>query len=119
MRPIRFVTICAAVLLLGSPPAKARPPNYSDWPLERIISNLEDRLATAPDDSLHHYNLGRAHGFAFAMERSSLWIAESRDNLWVGDLEVQKSRSRYAKEDARRYRRVRLDLPSPPPSALL
>src|SRR5262245_29186148 len=52
----------------------------TEWPLERIVGNLEKGLASDPGDAAAHYSLGRAHAFAFALKRSSLFVYAS----WEG-----------------------------------
>lgn len=74
---LRALTLVA---LLVTPPL-ATGPMPTEWPLERIIENLEERLRIEPDDALAHYNLGRAHAFAFALETSSLWVSDDRPHL--------------------------------------
>jgi len=44
----------------------------TDWPVERLIENLERQVAEHPDDADLHYNLGRVHGYAFAFETEVL-----------------------------------------------
>lgn len=51
---------------------------------------LEARLAEGHVDGITHYNLGRAHAFAFALERSSLWAIGSEEIVWVNDLDTQR-----------------------------
>src|SRR5262249_4485757 len=76
---VRLVALSILVALAA--PCLATGPQPTEWPLDRIIANLEERLRVAPDDSLAHYNLGRAHAFAFALERSSLWAVDERPHL--------------------------------------
>ena len=84
-----------ALVVLLVTPCLAHGPMPTEWPLERIIANLEGRLRVDPDDAQAHYSLGRAHGFAFALERTSLWATENRDHgPWVEDLEDQVRRAK-------------------------
>jgi hypothetical protein len=83
-------SILIASILLGVTAARAMEAPDTDWPLERIVSNLEQRLLGSPDDHRLHYNLGRAHAFAFALERSSLWASDTQVGLWIKDLDHQR-----------------------------
>jgi hypothetical protein len=64
----------------------------TEWPLERMVANLEARLTEAPDDIQARYNLGRAHAFAFALERSTLWAFPRDDVRYVKDWRDQEKR---------------------------
>jgi hypothetical protein len=55
----------------------------TEWPLERILENLNKRLAEKPDDAGTYYALGRTYAFAFGLERTSL-LVYSRDNRKSG-----------------------------------
>lgn len=68
-----WCAIAVASWMIASAAPAPREASPTEWPLERIIANLEARLAEAPYDAEAHYVLGRAHAFAFALERSSLW----------------------------------------------
>ena len=112
MRNAKLRTILVAAVLLGAVAARAMESAYSDWPLERIVANLEQRLLSSPDDAQLHYNLGRAHGFAFALERSSLWATDHTP--WVKDLDAQR---RMAELPTMKTKS--LGLPPPTPAELL
>src|SRR5262245_15797719 len=120
MRTATAWLMVGAAVLIGVAGARAMEMADTDWPLDRIVSNLEQRLAAAPDDPQLHYNLGRAHGFAFALERSSLWTMDTRVGPHLKDLEQQRSRLKLATEKDRKwYAPVALDLPPPAPEQLL
>lgn len=87
---IRFAVL--PLLLLLATPCLAHGPLPTDWPLARIIGNLEARLAASPQDAKAHYSLGRAHAFAFALHRSSLLVFEQQSGIWVEDLDGQRQR---------------------------
>jgi len=68
----RLVTwLALSVVFMRPPPMEA---SWADWPLERILENLNKRLAEDSTDAAAHYNLGRAYAFAFALERSTLLV---------------------------------------------
>jgi len=53
------------------------------WPVERIVANLEARCAQDPADVSSRYTLGRAHAFAFVLERRSLFAFVDNDGTWL------------------------------------
>ena len=55
------------ILVAAFPRPMETPP--TEWPLDRLITNLEAHVTAKPLDAVAHYNLGRAHAFAFALER--------------------------------------------------
>lgn len=65
----------------------------SDWPVERLIQNLERFLAEHPDDADATYNLGRIHGYAFALETNSLgaWAANEDQPPMLPGLDLQRA----------------------------
>src|SRR5262245_13134604 len=79
----RGVALVSAMLAVASAVARESAP--TEWPLERIVTNLEAQLAQSPNDPQIEYSLGRAHGFAFALETPSLSV---RGN-WVDDIARQ------------------------------
>lgn len=88
---VAFVAVCTtAALAMGIPP--------TEWPIKRLIANLEARLVESPDDPQTHYTLGRTHGFAFALERSTLWAADTSSGPWLKDLDWQRRKMSRTKE---------------------
>jgi hypothetical protein len=77
------------MLLAGAVSAVPMVLPPTEWPLERIASNLEQALREHPDDNQLHYLLGRALGLSFALERSSLWGGGG----WTVDLAEQREHS--------------------------
>src|SRR5262245_55648472 len=83
-----FLLVLLLVGFSAPPPMQVSP---SEWPLDRLVANLESIVKASPDDGAAHYHLGRALGFAFALERSSLWALWERAEL-VSELDVQQER---------------------------
>jgi len=65
------VALFLAVLAM---PGRSRYAGPTDWPLDRLIANLVAQLAEHPFDAPARYQLGRAHAFAFALERTTLRV---------------------------------------------
>src|SRR5262245_33783512 len=82
--------IRTVALGLLATPCLVHGPEPTEWPLDRIVANLEARLAQSPDDAYAHYCLGRAYGFAFALERSSLLLYEQQRGLTLEELAEQR-----------------------------
>src|SRR5262245_4863217 len=87
-------TTKTVAVLLFTMSAVAREASPSEWPLYRIIENLEQRVAKSSADFQAQYNLGRAHAFAFALQRSTLWVYQSSSGTYVADLDRQDMKRR-------------------------
>ncbi len=87
-----FLTLATAT------PPFVREHAPTNWPIERIIENLEARLTEDPNDAEVHYNLGRAHAFAFALERPSLFVVGGNVRLFVKDLHDQPERAPFTED---------------------
>ncbi|HVQ27633.1 MAG TPA: hypothetical protein VMV01_20750, partial [Planctomycetota bacterium] len=55
------------------------------------MRNLEARLEADADDAGTHYTLGRAHAFAFALERTTLLGSGMAEFMGLKDLEAQRA----------------------------
>src|SRR5687767_553970 len=96
VRSMAGTVAATGFLLVGAASLPPREAPRSEWPLDRLIVNLEARAS--PKDAEAHYNLGRAHAFAFALERRSLWATgtptkEESWRGWVVDLDEQRRRN--------------------------
>src|SRR5438045_1332657 len=85
-RKIEFIVFLSAILTTAA--SLAMEPASTEWPLERIIANLQERLRESPQDAQTLYNLGRAHAFSFALKRSSLWVYDGAP-IQIVDLDKQ------------------------------
>src|SRR5262245_43979806 len=65
-----------ALVLFMTMPCWAHGPVSTDWPVERVAANLEERLKSSPEDASLHYQLGRTLAFAFALERQRFSSAD-------------------------------------------
>jgi hypothetical protein len=63
----------------------------TDWPVERLIENLERQLAERPGDVDLHYNLGRVHSYAFAFETEVLGTVVGSNPASLAERGAQES----------------------------
>ncbi len=68
----------SALLLHFAPLARAFWLGPSEWPVERLVRNVEARLVEHPDDLDLLYTLGRIHALAFTLESNALAVKDSR-----------------------------------------
>ena len=73
MRRALSLVSAGLFVLLATATSLAKEASPTEWPLDRIITNLEAKVREAPNYGFAHYNLGRAHAFAFALKSSALW----------------------------------------------
>jgi hypothetical protein len=90
MRPRTNHAILIVLLLAGAAWPRPMEVAPSEWPLDRIVENLERVVKETPNDGEAHYYLGRALGFAFALERSTLWTIWEAAEL-VSELDEQQA----------------------------
>jgi hypothetical protein len=107
--PHRWIGLALLVLLV--PLARGMAIDIDTlWPVERIVANLEARCAQDPSDVGSRYTLGRAHAFAFVLERASLFAFVNDDGAWLRD---------WWKQERSVERGENPEEPRPAPSELL
>src|SRR5262245_50702780 len=77
-----------ALALLLAPTASARylRPDLDNVPVERLIKNLQKRVADKPEDVKARQNLARAHGMAYAQKSDTIQVRKGKDEegAWFG-----------------------------------
>jgi hypothetical protein len=87
-----LIRIASLLVLAGSAAALGHGMIPRDVPIDRIIKNIDARLAANPNDAHAHYVLGRAHGLAFETKNNNIYAFERGENPEPASAGWQKNR---------------------------
>ena len=124
MKRVAHALVLGLVVLLGTLglPARAWWLGPSNWPIERMLANVERYVARHPEAAEAHYCLGRIHSYAFVFESAQLAVSAGKLETFVEELAAERvSLDELARLVARPglQRGQEEALPRVPPEALL